>query len=247
MEVIRKSIVIALVLAVIASAAYAHEEDAGVWARLGVLDPVNFLLWSAVVSSIFIAVSVYYRRHMGGQAKKIAFVLIAVPVIVSTIYTSWSTAYLNVASATGGPVHWHADYEVWACGEKHELIDPTGFENRIGSPTVHEHNDNRIHVEGVLLQLEDASLHEYFESVGGDFTGSSLTMPTHEGMLTWKDGDFCDGRPARWYVFVNGNLVRNGHEHIIAPYPTVSPGDEIKMVFTEKPLDEINTILSEVP
>ncbi len=248
MKTTGKAIVMLLLLsALFSSAVYAHADNVGVWEKLGIPDPVNILIVGAGMSAFFIIVSVYYRKHMGEKAKKLAFIFIAVPVVISTIYVSASTVYLNVTSATGGPVHWHADYEVWVCGERHELIDPTGFENRVGTPTVHEHNDNRIHIEGVLLDLEDASLHEYFESIGGEFEDDLLTMPTHEGLMTWKNGDLCNGRPAQWHVFVNGNLAENGHEHIIAPYSTVPPGDVIKIVFTEKVPNLINTKLFEAP
>jgi hypothetical protein len=242
-----KAIVMLLLLALFSGVTMAHAEDLGVWEELGIPDPSTVLLWGAAIGGFFIVASLYYRRSMGEGVKKMSFTLIAVPVALSTLYLAGATVYLNQQSATGGPVHWHADYEVWACGEKHELVDPTGLENRIGPPLIHEHNDNRIHVEGVLLELEDASLHEFFEAVGGEFTGDMLAMPTNDGLMTWINGELCSGQPAQWYVFVNGQLVENGHEHIIAPYPVVPPGDRIKIVFSEKQPGSINTEFFEAP
>lgn len=231
----------------LAAFALAHGAEGGTWEKLGIPDPVGFLALGAIVSGFFVIASVYYRSRMGEHAKKLSFVLIAIPVVTSTLYMSAATVHLNLQSVTGGPVHWHADYEIWVCGEEHELIDPEGLANRVGTPTVHEHNDNRIHIEGVLLDLEEASLQEYFESIGGDFDGASMSIPTDEGLKGWENGDHCNGLPARWYVFVNEQLKEDGQEHVIAPYPTVPPGDMIKLVFTEKPAGNINPALFEVP
>ena len=241
---IRKVYVIALTL--LASPVFSHS-DGTVWERLGVADPVSILAWASVISVLFILISIVYQKGMKEHAKKLSFVFISVPVLIGTVYLSGATIYLNMVSATGGPVHWHADYEVWACGVGYELVDPEGLENRVGSPTVHEHNDNRIHVEGVLLDLEDASMHEYFESVAGEFTGKRLSIPATDGQKTWTNGNLCNGLPARWYMFVNGKMNIDMEEYIISPYADVPPGDRIKFVFSEKPANEINPNLGVEP
>lgn len=243
MDFLRKIILILLLLVPVATA----HGDVSVWDRLGIIDPLAVVLWASVISGLFIFFSLHHQKRMGGHAKKIAFLLIIMPVAAATLYLGGSTLYLNLASATGGPVHWHADYEVWACGEKYELMAPEGLENRVGTPTVHEHGDNRMHIEGVLLDKSEASLHEFFESTGGEFTGDSLRIITDEGMKGWTNGDLCNGKPARWHVFVNGKLSEEADMYIIAPYPDVPPGDRIKIVFSEKPPDKINPDLFEVP
>ena len=239
-----KVLVIALLL--IVPITFSHGPMSA-WERLGIYDPVNILILSSTISGLFILFSLLYRNKMGVDAKKIAFIFISVPIMAGTLYISGATVYQNIASVTGGPVHWHADYEIWACGQKYELADPSGLENRVGTPTVHEHNDNRIHIEGVLLDLEDASLHEFFESAGGEFTGDTLAMPTNAGLIRWTNGDLCSNRPARWYMFVNSVMNDKMGEYIISPYPDVPPGDKIKLVFTEKLPEQINSDLFEVP
>ena len=47
----------------------------------------------------------------------------------------------------------------------------------------------------------------------------------------------------QFYVFVNGKQIHGYSSYVMAPYEKVPPGDRIKNVFTEKPLEEINTHL----
>jgi hypothetical protein len=117
-------------------------------------------------------------------------------VIVSTTLTiSAATVYLNVKSATGGPVHWHADFEIWACGNEIELRDPTGFlSNKIGTATYHEHNDKRVHLEGVPVDLPyDASLGKFMNVVGGQVNGNTLVVPLNDEKYFENDEDEVDG------------------------------------------------------
>ena len=90
-----------------------------------------------------------------------------------------STVYLNVKSDSGGPAHWHADFETWVCDNQIELRDPTGFlSNKIGTSVLHEHDDQRIHLEGVVVDDKvDASLGKFFHVVGGALTAEALVAP----------------------------------------------------------------------
>ena len=225
--------------------AFAHEEGMSLWEELGLPDPLSVLVWTGLIFALFTAFSIYYRNGMGKHAKKVVFACIVIPIVAGTLYLAGTTVYLNLISETGGPVHWHADYEVWACGVKYELADPHGLDNKVGSPVLHEHNDNRIHVEGVLLHREDASLNEFFRVIGGGFDGTTLSLPTNDGIKTWKNGDLCAGKPGKWYTFVNGQLSESNH--VLAGYTDVPPGDIIKVVFSEKDQGSINTKLFEVP
>ena len=86
--------------------------------------------------------------------KPVLFSLIVIVTLGTTFTISGGTIYLNLNSATGGPVHWHTDFEIWACNNELELRDPHGaLSNKIGTPTLHEHNDKRIHLEGVPVEL----------------------------------------------------------------------------------------------
>src|SRR5262245_53778686 len=49
------------------------------------------------------------------------FLIIASTTIASSFFLAASTIYINTVSSSGGPVHWHADYEVWHCGREIEL------------------------------------------------------------------------------------------------------------------------------
>ena len=236
----------AITVLLLSYASFAHGEETP-WQKVGIPDPLNVLFWVFAISAFVIAASVYYKDHIGMRAKKLAFICIAAPIMLGVIYLAGTTIYLNIKSVTGGPVHWHADYEVWACGRSYELMDPEDLSNKVGSEAVHEHNDNRMHVEGIIFSMEDASIGEFFEAVGGEMAGGSLSLPTPEGIKEWKDGNFCSGMPAKWYMFVNSVESNEWGGHIIAPYPDVPPGDRIKLVFTEKPAQQISAGQFEVP
>lgn len=107
------------------------------------------------------------------------FVSMIITIAASTFTMVGATVYLNTKADSGGPVHWHADIEFWACGNELELRDPTGFlSNKIGTWTLHEHNDQRIHLEGVVVEEEiDASLGKFFHVIGGAITDEQMVIP----------------------------------------------------------------------
>ena len=139
---------------------------------------------------VAIAASINKSRKKKTQALKLPiFVAIVVVVLGTTLTISGGTVYLNMKSATGGPVHWHADFEIWACGNEIELRDPTGFlSNKIGTATYHEHDDKRIHVEGVPIDLpHDYSLGKFFNVVGGGISKDSLVVPLNDNGKYFED------------------------------------------------------------
>lgn len=167
------------------------------------------------------------------KIKYLFFGLIVITVLANTFYLVGSTIYLNQVSATKGPVHWHADYEVWRCGKELELVDPQGFSNKVGSETVHEHNDKRMHFEGVMEDLRHASLGHFFKEVGGSLDSEHFTFSTHEGLTTMKSGQKCGGEPAKLQVFVyktegrtfSQQKLEDPADYIISPESQVPPGD----------------------
>jgi hypothetical protein len=244
---------------VLSAISAAHEENdvsieeihSNPWAYLGIPEPLNVLLICSLLSGLAIFYSIFVKS-VSDNAKKIVFFAITAPIAISTIYLVAATVLLNNASETQGPVHWHADFEVWVCGEKFELIDPTGLDNKVGSPTIHEHNDNRMHVEGVLIKKQEASLRNFFIQVGGNFDETSLTLPTNDGVRTWKNGEPCNGRPAKWHAFVNDKpLSDDAHDYVLAPFTITrsqgGDGDLIKIVFSEKNPNLINSELGVEP
>lgn len=211
----------ALALLLIMPAVFAHESQA--------TSAVDVLLYASFMAGVAVLASLVFKPSR--LEKKILFLAIVVPLVAASLYLAFVTVYTNVTSITGGPVHWHADYEIWICGEEVDLVDPEGIENRVGTPVVHEHGDNRIHVEGVLTKMEEASIGHYFESVGGSFTKTSITVPTNSGLVSKKNGDPCNGKAGTLKMYVNGQLTSSMDEYVIGPYPDVPPGDFIKFVF----------------
>jgi hypothetical protein len=185
------------------------------------------------------------EHHASEKLKWFLFLGIAIPVIIATIYSAGATIYLNTISETGGPVHWHADFEVWNCGERVDLISPTGLSNRVGTPIFHEHGDLRVHVEGVLVDKEDASLSKFFEVVGGDLHHGSLSMLTDNGVVESRDGDECYGKSGKVQVFVykirdvdstdrwsyEQRKILDFENYVLAAQSQVPPGDCIIVEF----------------
>ncbi|MEK6808105.1 MAG: hypothetical protein AABY14_00290 [Nanoarchaeota archaeon] len=205
------------------------------------------ILISGGIVLFFVLLSLHSKKK-SKKLKLFLFLGIIIPIILSTTYSAVSTIFLNTVSSTKGPVHWHADFEIWACGEKYELIDPQGISNRVGSPVFHEHNDNRMHVEGVVMNKEDAKLHHFFEFIDGELSNDRLRIITNRGTLEKTNWEQCpDGRIGNIQVFVyrtkNAKYfqekIHNYEDYVLSPYQTVPPGDCIIIDFDEeKPMTE---------
>lgn len=202
---------------------------------------VNLLIGATVVLAVLVGISLH-EKYLSEGLKKFLFIGICIIVAVPTLYMVISTVYLNNISSSKGPVHWHADIEVWACGREVELQDPTGFlSNKIGTATLHEHNDKRIHLEGVVVHPEDASLGKFFNVIGGDLSSDSLIVPTNNGPVPYTNGSMCaDGSEGQVQVFVyqtdadgyyTQKKIDNPAEYTIAPYSQVPHGDCIIVEF----------------
>lgn len=126
------------------------------------------------------------------------FIPMLAAAVIGTGVLAYNTVYLNLVSESKGPVHWHTDIEFWACGSEIELRDPTGFlSNKIGTSTYHEHNDKRIHLEGVVVdESHDASLGKFMEVTGGYLNDQGIGIPLNDDPQRWledeRDGDPVD-------------------------------------------------------
>lgn len=198
----------------------------------GWYDPVIYLKIVGIFTVILCIGIIVFKKNIQEKHKKTLFWLIAAPVLLVTFYLAGHTVHENIVSVTKGPVHWHADFQVWACGEKLDLIDPTGLRNKVGSPLFHEHDDDRIHVEGVVHDLRDVNLQSFFQVVGGDLTQDMLIFPINEEVLTFKNGDLCGNDPATLKVYANGKLLENHAEYLYAPETLVPEGDCIIVDFS---------------
>lgn len=165
-----------------------------------------------LVVLVFLAIWVNKRKKLK-NLKKPVFILIVAVVITTTLTISSATVYLNVKSATGGPVHWHADLEFWACGNELELREPKGvLSNKIGTPTLHEHDDKRIHLEGVPVSLpHDASLGKFMDVVGGQISQSNLVLPLNDEKIfeNGKGEEDGDGHAVSDPILINSFLKTN--------------------------------------
>lgn len=156
---------------------------------------------SAAIGSVAIVALIIIGALVRDRLPKLKLPIFAsittITLVVTTILIA-STIFLNTNSSSKGPVHWHADFEIWACGQQLELRDPTGFlSNKIGTSTYHEHNDKRIHLEGVVVTPHDASLGKFFRVIGGEITDRSLLVPLNDDQTTYfENGRACpDGTP----------------------------------------------------
>src|SRR3989338_9395874 len=203
--------------------------------------------YGSLVFGILIILIILFHKKMSNMIKKIVYFLVVIAASSVTIYLVITTLHLNTISITKGPVHWHADFEIWACDKEILIKEPKGLSNKQGTDLMHAHNDNRIHVEGVILDKKQASLGAFFYAVGGSLTSDGMKVSTNDGLVSVHDGNFCNEKPAKLYVFVNGNLIENPSAYVIAPYEKVPPGDRIKFVFTEKPIEEVNPNIGGIP
>ncbi len=201
--------------------------------------------WSlevAIVALILIILLAEYAVKKNPRKEKVKRLLFGSMIgigIISTVFLAGGTIYLNIVSATSGPVHWHADYEVWNCNERLDLIDPEGFSNKQGEETIHEHNDDRAHVEGVLIDLHDASYHRYFEIIGAKMDARGMTYPANTGDVFMPRKGTCNGEPAEIQGFLfrvknpeeaqkweyEQTKIPYPYKEIVSPYGNVPPGD----------------------
>ncbi len=247
---------VSVFLVILASGAFAHggEEEApesDMHDEKSVGDfkaaSVMYISVAGIIAIALVLVAVFWKKKTE-KAKILLFLGIALPILFATIYSAGSTIYLNLASYTKGPVHWHADYEIWDCGRKIDLISPEGISNRVGSTVFHEHNDNRIHVEGVVIDKAEVDLHNFFTTIGGMLSKSVLYLPTDNGFAEIKNGGLCSGKEAKIQVFLykvkNPDDAKNWffeqqkledfENYVLAPYSNVPPGDCIIMEFDEE-------------
>lgn len=176
----------------------------------------------ALALVILVVLAILINRHK--QAKKLQkitnlplFVMIASAMMIPTVVLFGGTIYLNVKSESGGPVHWHAGIEFWACGAEINLRDPQGFlSNKVGTATYHEHNDKYIHLEGVVVKKSyDASLGKFMDVTGGYITDTSIGIPLTDDQAKWftsEAEDQIDGdgqRPENFSLATdNGSRVK---------------------------------------
>jgi len=202
---------------------------------------IKIIIIASVIVIALILISLFVKTKPE-SLKIILFSSILVVVLLATFYVTYMTIAINLVSETKGPVHWHADFGIYKCGERLDLVDPQGVSNRIGTSVFHEHGDNRIHVEGVIIDKRDADLHNFFRVIGGELTNTKLKLATNTGMLEVNNGDLCNGKPGKLQGFVyktEGSKydqlkMDKLQDYILNPYQLVPPGDCIIIEFDEE-------------
>ena len=191
---------------------------------------------------IIISVILAIKLNKKNSLKTAFFLLITIPTIIVTIFLVGSTIYINIIAHTKGPVHWHADFEIYNCDKKVDIINPKGISNRVGSSTFHEHGDNRIHIEGVVVNLEDVNLQNFFKFIGGSITNDYAIIPTNEGILEIRNNNLCNRKLGRLQAFlyttednrIKQEKINNFPEYIPSANSLVPPGDCIIIEFNEE-------------
>ena len=247
----KRLIVLCVALLLILNAAWVLSHEEGTDYKLNPSDIYPISTWQMVgygsaVFTFFILIMFFFHKQMAEGAKKLLFYLVVATCAIVTLYIVVTTLHLNLISVTKGPVHWHADYEIWACDKQIALVHPSGMSNKQGVDLMHSHDDNRIHVEGALLDKKAASLGAFFNALGGKLTDTGFEVPSRDGIVVYEDGYTCNEQPGKLYVFVNGKPIEHPDDYVIGPYETVPPGDRIKIIFTEKPIEEIDPNIKNV-
>ena len=183
---------------------------------------------------VFVA---FLVREKGEYAKKVTFTLMVLVTVIPSLYFIFSTIYVNLISETRGPVHWHADFQIHACGVEYFPPEPEGrLENKTGTPVLHQHVDKRLHVEGVLVNKMDGSFRNFFRVQGGELNERFFTIPHRDGFTTFTNGDRCpDGSRGVWNVFlyktdkeaetISVSKLEDYADYVPSPYIEVPPGD----------------------
>ena len=194
----------------------------------------------ASVFVVLLTLVILFVKTENRGLKIFFFVLLVLPVIGATVYITGDTLTKVAESPAKGPVHWHADYRVYRCGAELDLINPTGMSNKIGTATIHEHGDKRIHVEGLITSLAEVSLGSFFKIVGGEMTEDKLVFPTNSGLISMKNGDLCtDGNTGALQVFLwetkdkvaTQRKLMDFPIYVMKPEELIPPGDCIIVEF----------------
>ncbi len=222
-----RAVILAVILLIVPGAV-AHEEEPHLnfyQSLAHYLNVPEILLLSPLVIAGSIVAAVAYGNRLDESKKTIIFAIIVIVSILTTAFLVGQTIALSTTSWSKGLVHWHADFEIWTCGEKQTLPEPTGLWSRVGTGDLHHHGDYRMHVEGVIKEREDATLGKFFDTIDVPF-GNDMLM----GMM---NGDMCpSGGQGTVKMYVNGDLYQGDYrDYVIAPYSNVPPGDYIKIVF----------------
>ena len=153
---------------------------------------IRTILFAVLTLVVLLVIASFIVKNKKLHALKTPlFAMIAATIVLPSLFLIGSTIYINAISESKGPVHWHTDIEFWVCGEEIELRNPYAFlSNKIGTATYHEHDDKRIHLEGVVIEKAyDASLDKFMTVTEGAITEDSITIATEDFIFETDDTD----------------------------------------------------------
>lgn len=239
-----KSVCVILCILFLLPIVFAHDGDNSTSELTKALKTKTWwaLLAAGSIAALLVVTSLSLKPKKD-RIKWILFLGIALPIASATVYLTYATVHLNVISETGGPVHWHADYEVYICNQHLDLVKAEGFSNLVGDPVLHEHGDNRIHVEGVLVKKKDANLESFFKTVGGFLNENQFVFPSDNGIISVSNGEKCpSGREGVLQTFVYQTKekkimqqkITDAAHYILSPHGNVPPGDCIIIEFGDE-------------
>ncbi len=231
-----------------------------------------------VLTILLAAVSFYREEDLNMKDKNILMNGFLVAILVPSFYAAGAFIHESQTSWSGGEVHYHADFEIFVeeDGELQELnlIDPGEYcestnhessvmcklNDRTGSKEYHEHNDDRVHLEGTFKTKRSASLSAFFEQFGGVLENGKLTVPTNDGIVNKQDSENMSLKilvhrgtgPTRHWCIIGDQLPREDvckddysgepanspSEYVVSPYSRGPNLDDVFLVYDSKPAHE---------
>lgn len=174
--------------------------------ELSLISYVPGALTAGVVSLFLLAAISFWReKSLTMHDKNILMKGFIVAILFPSFFAAGAFIHESQTSWSGGEVHYHADMEFFVNdgGEikRLNLVDPQQFckdtshessymcsiNDRTGSTEYHEHNDQRLHLEGVFKTKEDASLGTFFKIIGGELSNQRFVIPSTEGVKTYEE------------------------------------------------------------
>ncbi len=119
------------------------------------------------------------RKKLTKKIINWGIVAIIVLGIVFLFYRA-ATISSNFESYTDGPVHWHADFNVFLCGNRVDFSSLGSAGSMAGPMLLHTHGDHKIHIEGLVSRAGDIAVGNFFRGIGHRFSSSGFDDYTNE-------------------------------------------------------------------
>ncbi|MBI4399830.1 hypothetical protein HY570_03695 [Candidatus Micrarchaeota archaeon] len=137
--------------------------------------------------------------------KKIGIYLIAGTILFGLVYI----LYGAVAYSSGPLVHWHANVTIETCGLQVDLPRIPSGASHLGNDLLHTHDDNVIHVEGVVKSDNDIKLGAFFDAIKVPFSENQI--------YNFKNGEGCSANssPGKVKMLVDGKENTEFRNHVV--------------------------------